>query len=84
MTPLDAPIPLVDSFKSPAYAHLAIDYGQEHYMLFVCFINQTGECWIYTNREVKIQRNVTMGIRVPAPMQGECSCADDLTRAAAR
>ena len=63
MTQLDPPIPL-DTPKGPAYAHLAIDYGQEHYLLFVCFVNETGECWIFPNREVRIQKNVSMGIRV--------------------
>ena len=71
MTQLNPPIPL-DTPKGPAYAHLAIDYGQEHYLLFVCFVNETGECWILPNRDVRIQKNVSMGIRVHPPVNCEC------------
>ncbi len=71
MTQLDPPIPL-DTPKGPAYAHLAIDYGQEHYLLFVCFVNETGECWIFPNREVRIQKNVSMGIRVHPAVNCDC------------
>ena len=71
MTQLDPPIPL-DTPKGPAYAHLAIDYGQEHYLLFVCFVNETGECWIFPNREVRIQKNVSRGIRVHPAVNCDC------------
>jgi hypothetical protein len=59
----------VDTPKGPAYAHLTIDYSQEHYLLFVCFLTETGECWTFPNRDVKLQVNATMGVRVPA-----CAC----------
>ena len=78
MLQLNPPIPL-DTPKGPAYAHMAIDYSQEHYLLFVCFVNQTGECWIFPNREVKIQKNVSMGIRTPVT-PAPCSCAEDDAR----
>jgi hypothetical protein len=68
MLQLDPPIP-VDTPKGPAYAHLTIDYSQEHYLLFVCFLTETGECWTFPNRDVKLQVNATMGVRVPA-----CAC----------
>jgi hypothetical protein len=55
-------IPL-DTPKGPAHAHLLIDYGQEHHLLWVCFIDETGECWTYQNTEIKLQPNPTMGIR---------------------
>ncbi len=78
MLQLNPPIPL-DTPKGPAFAHLAIDYGQEHYMLFVCFVSATGECWIFPNRDVKIQKNLTMGIRMPSAPP-PCSCAEDDAR----
>lgn len=78
MTQLNPPIPL-DTPKGPAYAHFAIDYGQEHYLLFVCFINDTGECWIYPNRDVRLQKNTSMGIRQPAKVQSvDCECHEDV------
>ena len=64
MMQLNPPIP-VDTPRGPAYAHLVIDYSQEHYVLFVCFLADTGECWVLPNRDVKLQKNLTMGVRVP-------------------
>ena len=76
MLQLNPPIP-IDTPKGPAYAHLVIDYGQEHYVLFVCFVNQTGECWIFPNRDVKVQKNLTMGIRMQPLPATTCECAED-------
>ena len=64
MMQLNPPIP-VDTPRGAAYAHLVIDYSQEHYVLFVCFLCESGECWVYPNRDVKLQANLSMGVRVP-------------------
>ncbi len=55
--PLDTPL-------GPGYAHFIVDYSQEHPMLFVCFIDATGECWIFPQSDVKLQKNITMKVRV--------------------
>lgn len=60
LTQLTPPIPLITP-KGKAWAHLVIDYGQEHDLLWVCFQDETGECWTWSNREVRIQDNITMG-----------------------
>jgi hypothetical protein len=73
---LNPPLPL-DTPKGPAYAHMVIDYSQEHYVLFVCFLCDTGECWVYPNRDVKLQKNLTMGIRTPPPRAADCLCEAD-------
>lgn len=65
MLQLHTPIP-VETPLGDAFAHLVFDYGQEHYIHFVCFLNETGECWIFDNREVRLQPNLTMGVRRPA------------------
>jgi len=57
---LNPPIP-VHTPKGNALAHVLIDYGIEHHLMFVCFIDETGECWIYGNNEVKAQKNITYG-----------------------
>lgn len=80
MMQLNPALPL-DTPKGPAYAHLVIDYSQEHYLLFVCFLVESGECWVFPNRDVKLQRNQTMGVRARAELA--CTCADDVTPAAA-
>ncbi|HVK10394.1 MAG TPA: hypothetical protein VM597_16625 [Gemmataceae bacterium] len=62
MIQLNPTIPL-DTPKGKAFAHFVIDYGQEHYLLFVCFINETGECWTFPSRDVRLEKNITMGVR---------------------
>jgi len=60
ITQLTTPIPL-NTPKGRAWAHLVIDYGQEHDLLWVCFQDETGECWTWSNKDVRIQENITMG-----------------------
>lgn len=60
LTQLNPPLPLITP-KGKAWAHMVIDYGQEHDLLWVCFQDDTGQCWTWSNREVRIQDNVTMG-----------------------
>jgi len=59
MIQLNPTIPL-DTPKGAAKAHFLIDYGQEHHLLFVCFQDDTGECWTFPNPQVKLQKNVSM------------------------
>ena len=59
---LHTPVPL-DTPRGPAFAHLVIDYGSEFHLIWVCFLNATGECWSFQNPEVKLQKNPTMGVR---------------------
>lgn len=42
-------------------AHFLIDYGYEHYLLFVTFLDDTGQCWTFRNTEIRLQANETMG-----------------------
>lgn len=57
---LDPPIP-VETPKGKGYAHVLIDYGMEFDLLWVCFIDDTRECWTYNNKEIRVQKNTTMG-----------------------
>ena len=63
ITQLNPPLPL-ETPKGSALAHLVIDYGPEHNLIWVCFIDETGECWSYDNKHVRAQKNITMG-RIP-------------------
>lgn len=47
--------------KGDGWAHFVIDYGPEHHLLWVVFIDTTGECWTISNPDIKIQPNWTMG-----------------------
>jgi hypothetical protein len=57
---LDPPIPVLTP-KGKAWAHVLIDYSQEHHLVWVCFQDDTGECWSWQNRDVRLQSNPTMG-----------------------
>lgn len=56
---LNPPLPLTTP-KGKAWAHVLIDYGQEHDLLWVCFQDDTHECWTWNNRDIRIQENITM------------------------
>lgn len=57
---LNPPIPLMTS-KGKGLAHLVIDYGPEHHLLWVVFLDEGRECWTFANPYVMAQVNVTMG-----------------------
>jgi hypothetical protein len=60
ITQLNPPIP-VSTPKGNALAHMVIDYGPEHNLIWVCFIDSSGECWSYDNKYIRAQTNITMG-----------------------
>ena len=57
---LNPTLPL-ETPKGKAFAHFLIDYGEEHHLMWVCFQDDTGECWTWSNANVRIQKNPTMG-----------------------
>ena len=62
MLQLNPPIP-VNTPKGKGWAHVIIDYSQEHDLLWVVFLDETGECWTFPNREIRIQSNLSLGRR---------------------
>jgi len=59
MKQLNPPLPVVTP-KGKAWAHLVIDYGPEADLIWVCFQDETGECWSWPNKEIKLQENLTL------------------------
>jgi hypothetical protein len=59
MLQLDPPIPLVTP-RGKALAHILIDYGPEHDLVWVCF-QQDNEIWCFRNQDVRADSNVTFG-----------------------
>ena len=57
---LNPPLP-VTTPKGNGLAHLVIDYGPEHHLLWVVFLDDSGECWTYPNMDIRAQQNITMG-----------------------
>jgi hypothetical protein len=60
MIRIDPPLPF-ETPKGPAMAHFLIDYGPEHHLLWVCFQDDSGECWTWSNKDVRLQHNLSMG-----------------------
>lgn len=65
ITRIDPPLPLLTP-KGKALAHFLIDYGYEHDLYWICFQNDTGECWTWSNKDIRAQDNITAGrINIP-------------------
>jgi len=60
-TQLNPPIPLHVLGKGDGYALAVIDYGQEHNLIWVTALDDTGEIWCAPNPKVRMQANWTMG-----------------------
>jgi len=54
---LNPTIPL-ETPKGKGFAHFILDYSQEHEMIWIVFIDETGECWSFRNPEIRLQRNM--------------------------
>ena len=67
MLQLNPPIPILTP-KGKAMAHFLLDYGTEFDLIWVCFIDETGECWNYRNPEIRLQRNLTFGRESTSPI----------------
>jgi hypothetical protein len=42
------------------YAFMVIDYSQEHYVLFICAMDN-GEIWTLSNKEIRFCSNMSLG-----------------------
>jgi hypothetical protein len=75
---LDPPLPVHVLDKGAGYAFAVIDYGQEHNLIWVTAINDTGEIWCAPNPRVRMLANWTMGRKRPPVLDkgaanGECA-----------
>ena len=57
---LNPTIPVITP-KGRAQAVFVIDYGPEHDLIWVCFLDANGACWSYRNTDIRAEKNVTMG-----------------------
>ena len=60
MIQLNPPLPLITP-KGKALAHFLIDYGIEHNLFWVCFQQETGECWTWDNKDIRADKNISFG-----------------------
>ena len=59
---LDPPLPL-ETPKGSGFAHVLIDYGPEHDLYWTVFLDESGECWTFSNEDIRFCKNVTIGRR---------------------
>jgi hypothetical protein len=60
ITRIEPSIP-VTTPKGKAVAIAWLDYGMEHDLMWVCFQDDTGECWTWENADIRARVNVTIG-----------------------
>lgn len=60
ITQLNPAMPLITS-KGRGVCHFLIDYGIEHDLYWVVFLDETGECWTFSNKEIIADINQTLG-----------------------
>lgn len=65
---LNPPLPLITP-RGNALAHFLIDYGIEHHIHWICFQDETGECWTWNNTEIRAQKNFTYGREDISPIE---------------
>lgn len=66
-TQLDPCLPVTVEDRGKGYAFAVIDYGQEHNLIWVVALDDSGEIWAAPNPKVRVASNWTMG-RTPASM----------------
>jgi hypothetical protein len=73
---LDPPLPVHVLDKGVGFAFAVIDYGQEHNLIWVTAMNETGEIWCAPNPRVRMQANWTMGRARPPAVDADAGpCA---------
>lgn len=60
-TQLNPTLPLHVLDRGDGYAIAVIDYGQDHNLIWVTVLNETGEVWCAPNPLVRFGKNWTMG-----------------------
>jgi hypothetical protein len=81
---LDPPIPMLTP-KGPGLAHILIDYGPEFDLHWTIFLDVSGECWTYANRDVRASKNISLGrtnVTAPRPISMENGAARSTDRLA--
>ncbi len=60
MIQLNPPIPMI-SPKGKCWAHFLINDGPEHDLYWTVFQDDSGECWTWNNKDIRAQKNLTLG-----------------------
>lgn len=57
---LNPPLP-VSTPKGDGLAHVIIDYGIEHDLCWVVFLDENAEIWTFKNQDIRAIKNITFG-----------------------
>lgn len=57
---LNPPIP-VTTPRGKGFAVVLLDYGMDHDLCWVVFLDENGECWTFRNPQIRAQSNFTFG-----------------------
>ena len=60
-TQLSRNFPVTVEGKGNGYAFAVIDYGEEHNLIWVVALDDSGEIWCSPNPKVRMRNNWTMG-----------------------
>lgn len=60
MLQLDPPIPVITP-KGKGFAYVLIDYSIDYDLLWVVGLLDGGECWTYSNKDIRFVENETLG-----------------------
>lgn len=58
---LNPMLPVYVTGKGTGYAFALIDYSQEHHLVYVVAMDDTGEVWSVENPDIRVQWNITIG-----------------------
>lgn len=64
---LDPMVPMSTDDGRKCTAFVAVDYGQEHHLLFTCFMDESREIWTFPSTRLRARDNVTMSRPAVAP-----------------
>ncbi len=57
---LNPPLP-VSTPKGDGLAHVIIDYGIEHDLCWIIFLDESAEIWTFKNQDIRAMKNITFG-----------------------
>lgn len=59
----------VSTPKGNGLAWFLLDYSEEHHIMWIVAIDDTGEIWTFPNPEIRAIKNITMGRTLNKPHQ---------------
>jgi len=69
MLQLNPPIPVITP-KGKGLAHILVDYGSDHDLIWIVFQND-GQCWCWQNTDIRGQSNITYGRSTSSEFLGQ-------------